>query len=163
MIQLIWSTLAEIVFIAHRVSGIMITGNILADMLESLNLEMILKVLMIVLLSVKPKKADLYRERTSKGSDNRQKTGTRERNVAHPNGEEHSRVPKGNRSGFKRIEMNPIALDTEKLLPITIITVTTVFIVVLIADDATGIGIGDNCLLTPAFALWWDMADKLMV
>lgn len=34
------------------------------------------------------------------GSEKRQPSGERERNVAHPNGEEHSRVPKGN--GIKR-------------------------------------------------------------
>jgi hypothetical protein len=33
-----------------------------------------------------------------KGADQRQKTGDRERNVGHPEGEEHSRRPKG---GFK--------------------------------------------------------------
>ena len=32
-----------------------------------------------------------------KGSENRQQSGARERNVGHQNGEEHSRVPKGNR------------------------------------------------------------------
>ena len=36
------------------------------------------------------------RKDKKKGSENRGKSGARERNVAHPNGEEHSRVPKGN-------------------------------------------------------------------
>ena len=36
-----------------------------------------------------------------KGSENRQKTGARERQVGHPDGEEHSRVPKGN-NGIRR-------------------------------------------------------------
>ena len=36
------------------------------------------------------------RKDKKKGSESRQPTGDRERNVAHPNGEEHSRVPKGN-------------------------------------------------------------------
>ena len=38
-----------------------------------------------------------------KGSEDRQKTGARERNVGHKEGEEHSRVPKGNNGGFNRI------------------------------------------------------------
>ncbi len=32
-----------------------------------------------------------------KGADERQKSGEREKNVGHPDGEEHSRVPKGPR------------------------------------------------------------------
>lgn len=32
-----------------------------------------------------------------RGSDDRKPQGSRERNVGHPNGEEHSRTPKGNR------------------------------------------------------------------
>ncbi|GBC59926.1 hypothetical protein DENIS_0868 [Desulfonema ishimotonii] len=34
-----------------------------------------------------------------KGADDRKKSGDRERNVGHPDGEEHSRTPKG---GFQR-------------------------------------------------------------
>ena len=40
------------------------------------------------------------RKDSRKGSENRQPAGARECNKAHPNGEEHSRVPKGN--GLKR-------------------------------------------------------------
>lgn len=40
------------------------------------------------------------------GSENRQPQGSRERNVGHPNGEEHSRTPKGNRGPrIKRSEV----------------------------------------------------------
>lgn len=82
-----------------------------------------------------------------KGSDNRQKSGARERNVAHPNGEEHSRVPKGNR--VTRIEA---AIG---------VLATTVGIIVLIADDVTGIGVADNWMLSPTVMLWWDFAEML--
>ena len=44
-----------------------------------------------------------------KGSENRQPTNERERNVGHQNGEEHSRVPKGNR-GVKKFEFPKIEL-----------------------------------------------------
>jgi len=40
-----------------------------------------------------------------KGSENRQPSGNRERNVGHPDGEEHSRVAKGNR--VRRIDTLP--------------------------------------------------------
>ena len=45
------------------------------------------------------------RKDSKKGSENRQKSGDHERNVAHPNGEEHSRVPKGN--GVKHLTETP--------------------------------------------------------
>ena len=37
------------------------------------------------------------------GSEERQPSGDRERNVGHPDGEEHSRVPKGNRGNVSRV------------------------------------------------------------
>ena len=43
-----------------------------------------------------------------KGSDSRQPTGDRERNKAHPDGEEHSRVPKGNNTGRKKFENSEV-------------------------------------------------------
>ncbi len=46
------------------------------------------------------------------GSENRQPSGDRERNIGHPEGEEHSRVPKGAGSrgsnGFNRIEAEDV-------------------------------------------------------
>ena len=46
----------------------------------------------------KPKRPNFMpRQPKRKGALNRGPTGARERNVKHPNGEEHSRVPKGNR------------------------------------------------------------------
>ena len=47
-----------------------------------------------------------------KGSENRQPTNNRERNVGHPNGEEHSRVAKGT-GGIKRSE----TIDIMEYLP----------------------------------------------
>ena len=41
-----------------------------------------------------------------KGSENRQPSGARERNKAHPDSEEHSRVPKGNNTGRKKFNKN---------------------------------------------------------
>lgn len=37
-----------------------------------------------------------------KGANSRQKSGSRERNVGHKNGEEHSRVPKGKGKGSRK-------------------------------------------------------------
>ena len=46
----------------------------------------------------KPRKPNFIpRKPQRKGAEKRQPTGSRERNVGHPNGEEHSRVPKGNK------------------------------------------------------------------
>ena len=58
-------------------------------------------------LGYKPKRNSKFVPRKSprKGSENRQPTGARERNVGHPNGEEHSRVPKGNRVRKSHIEL----------------------------------------------------------
>lgn len=46
-----------------------------------------------------------------KGSEDRQKSGDRERNVGHPNGEEHSRVPKGS-GGSAKGSNGPLRSDT---------------------------------------------------
>lgn len=48
----------------------------------------------------KYKKPDNLNQR--KGAEDRKKTGDRERNVGHPDGEEHSRVPKGPRIPGRR-------------------------------------------------------------
>lgn len=82
-----------------------------------------------------------------KGSENRQKTGDRERNVAHPNGEEHSRVPKGN-NGINRITS------------IGVLVITTVGIIILTGDDAFGI-VADDALIVPLASIWWDSACKI--
>lgn len=80
-----------------------------------------------------------------KGSGDRQPTGDRERNVGHPNGEEHSRVPKGNR-GVRRIEAT------------VGIVAASIVLVVLIVDDATGVGTVDDMALAPVSVIWWDYA-----
>lgn len=83
------------------------------------------------------------------GSENRQPSGERERNVGHPNGEEHSRVPKGN-CGVRRIEA------------VTGITITTMAVIVIIADDATLIGVANDVALIPTIDSWWDYAVMMM-
>ena len=83
-----------------------------------------------------------------KGSGDRQPTGDRERNVGHPNGEEHSRVPKGNR-GVRRIEAT------------VGIVAASLVIAVLVADNATGVGIADDVALGPTAVIWWDYAMVL--
>lgn len=83
-----------------------------------------------------------------KGSENRQPSGARERNVGHPNGEEHSRVPKGNRG---------MRMDALKGL-----LTTSLVIVVLAIDDISVIGTADDAALVPASAIWWDYAAMLL-
>ena len=87
---------------------------------------------------------DNFKPRKDKrhGSEDRQKTGDRERNVKHPNGEEHSRVPKGN--GLKRA----IAVGG--------IVVGVVVFAVLVVDDATGGGVADDVVLPVIAKVIWD-------
>ena len=54
----------------------------------------------IISLDTAKKPNFVNRKDKRKGSEKRQPSGARQRNVAHPNGEEHSRVPKGN--GIRR-------------------------------------------------------------
>ena len=84
-----------------------------------------------------------------KGSENRGKSGARERNVAHPNGEEHSRVPKGNK-GIRRIEAS---------LTLASISAAIIFIV---ANDVTVVGIADDEMLPEYVELWWDTAQQVV-
>ena len=83
-----------------------------------------------------------------KGSENRKPTGERQRNVGHPDGEEHSRVPKGNR-GVRRIE----ALFG--------IAISSFAIAGIVLDDITMIGAADDAAIIPATALWWDYVIML--
>ena len=85
-----------------------------------------------------------------KGAETRKKTGLRERNVAHPNGEEHSRVPKGNKRGIQRDLLPDI------LAKAGVLTVSAVVIIVLCADDTTVIGIADNAVIPIFVKLAWD-------
>lgn len=73
------------------------------------------------------------------GSEKRQKTGDRERNVGHPNGEEHSRVPKGNR-----------------VRAMVTVVVTSVIIIGLVADDVTIVAVYDDVAIPTVSAIWWD-------
>ena len=89
------------------------------------------------------------RKDSRKGSEKRQKSGSRERNVAHPNGEEHSRVPKGT---YHFVEPDPIVG----------VAIATVCIVYLVSNNVTGVGVADDPLLVPATALFWDSASQLI-
>ena len=82
-----------------------------------------------------------------KGSDKRRPSGSRERNVGHPNGEEHSRVPKGN--GLRRVAAG--------------LTIAGVIIVgvVLVADDLTGVGTADDAILPVLGKILWDACGVL--
>ena len=97
-----------------------------------------------ILTKVKNKPNMVPRKDKRHGSENRTKSGLRERNVAHPNGEEHSRVPKGNSP--KRIEAG-IGLVT-----------ATIVIVALVADVFSGVGTANDVALIPATSIWWDYA-----
>lgn len=90
------------------------------------------------------------------GYEERQKTGKRERNVGHPDGEEHSRVPKGN--GIKRINVAPF---DENVSATVVFAVATVVTVVLIVDDGFVIGAIDDFALVASLCVMWDSAGKV--
>ncbi len=98
----------------------------------------------------KPRKA------SKKGSDKRHPSGERERNVGNKNGEEHSRIPKGN--GIKKVEEISFG---ERVLSTGTLIFAAVATVVLIADNVTGIGAADDAVLIPAISLVWDSASKV--
>ncbi len=81
-----------------------------------------------------------------KGSDQRQPTGNRERNVGHPNGEEHSRVPKGN--GVRRT-----------VAAIAVIGISA-SIAIIVVDNVIGVGVADDLALPP-LVIAWDQAYKI--
>ena len=95
------------------------------------------------------------RKDSKKGSENRQKSGDRERNVAHPNGEEHSRVPKGN--GIKHLTETPFE---ERMGNFGICLACAVAVIYLVGNDVTGAGVADDVALVPTIALLWDSASK---
>lgn len=95
------------------------------------------------------------RKDPKKGSENRQKSGDRERNVAHPNGEEHSRVPKGN--GVKHLTETPFE---ERMGNFGICLACAVAVIYLVGNDVTGAGVADDVALVPTIALLWDSASK---
>ena len=89
------------------------------------------------------------RKDSRKGSENWQPTGARECNKAHPNGEEHSRVSKGN--GLKRYDL----ITLEKILATEVIIISAVFIVYLVANDVTGVGVIDDAVIIPVAIIIW--------
>ena len=91
-----------------------------------------------------------------KGSENRQPTGSRERNVGHPDGEEHSIKPKGNRgcatAKCKGQEANGINWGSA-LGGVGVVIAGVALVAVLVVDDASGIGAVDNAGIPAALAL----------
>lgn len=81
-----------------------------------------------------------------KNYDKRQKSGDRERNVGHPNGEEHSRVHKG--TGLKKIGFAFVGLSVLSL---------TAFLGV---NDLTGIGVLDDSAIPFLLPIVWDSFSK---
>ena len=65
----------------------------------------------------------------------------------------HSRVPKGN--GLKRYD--PITL--EKILATEVIIISAVFIVYLVANDVTGVGVIDDAVIIPVAIIIWEAAQ----
>ena len=90
-----------------------------------------------------------------KGADGRRKAGARERNVAHPNGEEHSRVPKGNGRNIRRMS------ETELFISAGVFAAACAGLIFLCADDATLIGIADDVAIAPIAKIAWDSAEKI--
>ncbi|MCH5298026.1 MAG: RHS repeat-associated core domain-containing protein, partial [Ruminococcus sp.] len=95
------------------------------------------------------------RKDSKKGVENRQQSGDRERNVAHPNGEEHSRVPKGN--GIKRLTETTF---DERMSNFGICMACAVAVIYLVGNDFTGVGVADDVALIPTIILLWDSANK---
>ena len=87
------------------------------------------------------------RKDKKRGSEKRQPTGARERNVAHPNGEEHSRVPKGNQRTKYETFLDLVGV--------------TFALSALAFDDFTGVGTVDDELIISTLTIWWDLAWKL--
>ncbi len=85
------------------------------------------------------------RKDKKKGSEDRQKTGARERNCKPKFGEEHSRVAKGT-GGVK------------KFVAAGVLVVASAAMIVIIADDSTGVGIANDVLIGPVAKIWWDAA-----
>ena len=100
--------------------------------------------------AVQAKRNDNRKEKKNKrkGFENRQPTGDRERNVGHPNGEEHSRVPKGNRGGRRKAVLG--------------LGMTSLVILYILANNATFVGVSDDFALVPTVKIWWDYASMLM-
>lgn len=71
-------------------------------------------------------------------------TDAKERNSGHPNGEEHRRIPKGNR-GTRR--NNIIGLIGSGLS-----------LMYLVGNNITGVGAADDMLLIPTVTKIWDYA-----
>ncbi len=113
---------------------------------------------LVVARNKKNKKGDSNwtpRKDPRKGSENRQKSGDRERNVAHPNGEEHSRVPKGN--GLKRLVEIPFK---EYAFDLGICIACTVAVIYIVGNDITGFGVADDIAVIPILSLLWDSSSK---
>ena len=102
------------------------------------------------------KKEFVPRKDKRKGSENRQPTGSRERNVGHPDGEEHSIKPKGNR-GVRHSEMQGQEANGfnwgSALGGVGVVIAGVALVAVLVVDDASGIGAVDNAGIPAAIAL----------
>ena len=103
----------------------------------------------------KKNNGSISRKDARKGSENRQPAGSRERNVKHPNGEEHSRVPKGN--GIKKVDYDFYA----KVMAVEGIVVSVIGITYLVANDITGVGVADDAAIVPATMIIWECAAVL--
>ena len=93
------------------------------------------------------------------GSENRQKSGNRERNVGHQNGEEHSRVPKGNYGSTKRMAFTNdiVPLSFQNTVEIALIALAIGFVV---SNDVTVGGIADDVILEQMVRVLWDLTEK---
>ena len=76
-----------------------------------------------------------------------QKSGDRERNVAHPDGEEHSRVAKGS-NGFVKKAVAGVS-----------IAALSIAVVYLVANDVTGVGTADDAMIPVFSKAIWDLAQ----
>ncbi len=102
------------------------------------------------------KKEFVPRKDKRKGSENRQPTGSRERNVGHPDGEEHSIKPKGNRgcaTAKCKDRRRMVSIGEVLWGGVGVVIAGVALVAVLVVDDASGIGAVDNAGIPAALAL----------
>lgn len=87
-----------------------------------------------------------------KKSDLHQKTGLRERNIGHPDAEEHGRRSKGNITPKGNGSHRSITMDNDIIPALGIITIS-IIVIILIVDDTTILGVFDDLFVLPLIGL----------
>lgn len=98
-------------------------------------------------ISERTKNKFVPRKDSRKKAGQHKKSGFRERNVKHPNGEEHSKTPKGSRvpngNGKHRISLK------DDVIPVIGIVTAIIVVIILLIDDSTIVGVEDDYFIFP--------------